>query len=145
MLLDNDLLCDSRLLRAHADAHREAPLVAFGPVLVSPDSPHTIASEWVKRAREARSERLSAHGAEWPRDIALCANYSAPRQLLLSNGGFDESYVGTFEKFDLEIRLRRAGIEFRYLPEAVARPTSTPPGILCARQPRACPKPSPVV
>ena len=86
--------------------------------VVSPDSPRTIASEWVRRSAEARAKRLLGFGPDWPKDIALCANYSAPRQLLLSDGGFDESFVGACEEFDLGIRLRRAGIEFRYLPEA---------------------------
>ena len=121
LLLDNDLFCEPRLLRLHAEAHREVPLVAFGPVLVSSESPRTIASEWVKRASEARAQRLSVSGPDWPRDIALCANYSAPRKLLLSNGGFDESFVGACEEFDLGIRLRRTGVEFRYLPEAVVK------------------------
>lgn len=121
LLLDNDLLCEPQLLRAHAVAHREFPLVAFGPVLVSSESPRTIASEWVRRASEARAQRLSTSGPDWPQDAALCANYSAPRQLLLSSGGFDEAFVGACEEFDLGIRLRRAGIEFRYLPQAVVK------------------------
>jgi glycosyltransferase involved in cell wall biosynthesis len=54
VLLDNDLLCEPQLLRAHAAAHGEVPLVAFGPVLVSSESPRTIASEWVKRAPARR-------------------------------------------------------------------------------------------
>lgn len=121
VLLDNDLLCEPRLLRAHAVAHREFPLVAFGPVLVSSESPRTIASEWVKRASEARAQQLSTSGPDWPRDVALCANYSAPRHLLLSSGGFDESFVGAGEEFDLGIRLKRAGVEFLYLPDAVVK------------------------
>ena len=99
-------------------------LVAFGPVLVSPDSPHTVASEWVKRASEARAERLSSSRPDWPRDIALCANYSASRQLLLSSGGFDESFVGACEEFDLGIRIKGRGSKFRYLPEAVVKEIS---------------------
>lgn len=121
VLLDNDLICEPQLLRAHAEAHREVPLVAFGPVLVSSESPHTIASEWVKRASEERTRQLSASGPNWPRDMTLCANYSAPRRLLLSSGGFDEAFVGACEEFDLGIRLRRAGIEFFYLPQAMVK------------------------
>ena len=63
----------------------------------------------------------SASGPDWPRDIALCANYSAPRRLLLSSGGFDEAFVGACEEFDLGIRLKRAGIEFFHLPQAMVK------------------------
>jgi GT2 family glycosyltransferase len=121
LLLDNDLVCEPQLLRVHAEAHREVPLIAFGPVLVSSESPRTIASEWVKRASEVRAQRLSTSGPDWPQDVAICANYSAPRQLLLSSGGFDEAFVGACEEFDLGIRLRRKGIEFRYLSAAVVK------------------------
>ncbi|MDO8431276.1 MAG: glycosyltransferase [Candidatus Binatus sp.] len=120
LFLDDDLICDQRLVRAHACAHRNGPLVAMGPVLVSEESPRTLATRWVRRASVARAERMLASGPDWPRDIAVCANYSAPRELLLAYGGFDETLVGACEEFDLGIRLRKAGVEFRYLPDAVA-------------------------
>ncbi len=119
LLLDDDLLCSPRLVRHHAEIARDN-LVALGAVLVSGDSPGTIAAKWVRRASEARALRLSVSGPEWPQDFGICANYSAPRKLLLSCGGFDESFVGACEEFDLGIRVRRTGAEFRYVPDAIA-------------------------
>jgi hypothetical protein len=89
-------------------------------VLVSDESPSTIVSRWVRRSAENRRVRLSERGANWPKDIAVCANYSAPRQLLSTCGGFDESFVGACEEFDIGIRLRKLGAEFRYLSDAIA-------------------------
>jgi len=119
LLLDDDLLCSARLVRCHAEAVGDN-LIAMGAVLVSADSPRTIVADWVRRSTQERMRRLATDGPEWPRDIALCANYSAPRQLILSCGGFDETFIGACEEFDIGIRLRKLGAEFRYLPDAVA-------------------------
>jgi len=119
LLLDDDLMCSRRLVRRHAEAARDN-LIAMGAVPVSSDSPRAIAAQWVRRSVEARTLRLATIGPQWPVDIALCANYSAPRKLLLSCGGFDETFVGACEEFDLGIRARKAGAQFRYLPDAVA-------------------------
>jgi peptidoglycan/xylan/chitin deacetylase (PgdA/CDA1 family) len=119
LLLDDDLLCSPRLVRRHAEAAADN-LIAMGAVPVSGDSPRAIAAQWVRRSVEARTLRLSTVGPQWPVDIALCANYSAPRKLLLACGGFDETLVGACEEFDLGIRASKAGAQFRYLPDAVA-------------------------
>jgi glycosyltransferase involved in cell wall biosynthesis len=120
LFLDDDLICDPRLVGRHAAIRDNGSVVGFGPVLVSDESPSTIVSQWVRRSAENRRVRLSERGANWPKDIAVCANYSAPRQLLSTCGGFDESFVGACEEFDIGIRLRKLGAEFRYLSDAIA-------------------------
>jgi len=58
---------------------------------------------------------------EWPRDLAVEANYSAPRRVLLASGGYDSQFFIRSETLELGMRLHKAGIPFRYTPAAVVR------------------------
>lgn len=120
LFLDDDLLCDRGLLREHAAAHATADnLLAFGPVLASPESPDTLATQLVRPHMEIRQARLSGHvGARWPFELPIGANSSIRRSLVLTCGGFDER-LRVYEDPDLAFRLFKFGVQPRYLAAAV--------------------------
>jgi peptidoglycan/xylan/chitin deacetylase (PgdA/CDA1 family)/glycosyltransferase involved in cell wall biosynthesis len=124
LLLDDDIDCDPGMLRTHAEEHAAAgrAVVVFGPVLVAPDSPRTIATEWTRTYTDEYVARLErTRTPRWPRDYAVEANYSAPREVLLASGGYDAQFATRSETLELGLRLHRVGIPFRYTPRAVVR------------------------
>jgi glycosyltransferase involved in cell wall biosynthesis/peptidoglycan/xylan/chitin deacetylase (PgdA/CDA1 family) len=124
LFLDDDIDCDPGMLRAHAEAHAAAgaETVVFGPVLVAADSPRTLATEWTRSYTDVYVARLNQTGtAQWPRDMVMEANYSAPRSVLLAVGGNDERFIRRRQSADLGMRLHKAGVPFRYAPQAIVR------------------------
>lgn len=124
LFMDDDIDCDPGMLRAHAAEHAAAAAdaVVFGPVLLAGDSPRTLATEWTRRYTEDYVARLArTRTPQWPRDMVMEANYSAPRRVLLSVGGNDELFSKRRQSADLGIRLHKAGIPFRYAPDAIVR------------------------
>lgn len=117
LLLDDDLICDSNLIQVHLDAHDGSACVVIGPIS------HDYADVRIPALaidREIRPfyERLEAGIPQTP---WLPPNSSASRDLLLRLGGYDEAFTSAREDTDFGIRLARAGIEFRYAPQAVVR------------------------
>ena len=50
LFLDDDILCERTLLAQHVAAHGDRePRVAFGPVLIAPESPPHLAADWAQR------------------------------------------------------------------------------------------------
>jgi GT2 family glycosyltransferase/peptidoglycan/xylan/chitin deacetylase (PgdA/CDA1 family) len=122
LLLDDDIMCSPQLLLEHLKLHRDADnIVAYGPLSVSDDSPPSIAVNWLRIAtQQSNSRRMINSQPEWPADLAVAANYSIRRSALLAAGGFDERLVGACEEFELGWRLRKAGFDFRFAPNAAS-------------------------
>jgi glycosyltransferase involved in cell wall biosynthesis/peptidoglycan/xylan/chitin deacetylase (PgdA/CDA1 family) len=120
VFLDDDLLCEPRLLRAHATAHARnaGPLIVVGRLGVARDSPSPLVAAWL--ATVAASAHARRSRGPTLRDAFLAANCSAPLELLRSCGGFDEFFVAGREEHELGLRLVRAGARPAYEPEAVA-------------------------
>jgi glycosyltransferase involved in cell wall biosynthesis len=123
LFLDDDILCDRLLLKAHAAAHQgRAPEVVFGPVLLAPESPPRLAAEWRRASAEKALARCQREGeARWSDDFAVTANYSLPRSMALACGGFDDRFKSRREDLELGLRLRKSGVRFRYEPTAITR------------------------
>ncbi len=123
LLLDDDIECPADLFAKHVAAHALNPdIVAFGPILVSPDSPSCLVVDWVAQSTAEESERLLREGGPTRPDRFLTqANCSAARTALLACGGLDERFVGGRDNLDLGLRLANAGLRFRYLPDAAVR------------------------
>ena len=121
LFLDDDLLCDPGLVRAHAAAHSGSaePLIVVGRLSVDATLQPGHVHLWLDAAAQAAHARRSA-GVSL-RDAFVAANCSAPRELLRACGGFDESFVGAREEHDLGLRLVRAGARPSYEPTAVVR------------------------
>jgi glycosyltransferase involved in cell wall biosynthesis/peptidoglycan/xylan/chitin deacetylase (PgdA/CDA1 family) len=120
VFLDDDLLCEPGLLRAHAAAHalNAEPLIVVGRLGVSPESTSRLVAAWLAAVAASAHARRS-RGATL-RDAFVAANCSAPLELLRSWGGFDESFVAAREEHELGLRLVRAGARPFYEPRAVA-------------------------
>ena len=84
LFLDDDMLCDPGLVAAHVAAHQRAdPIVAFGALFLSRDSPPSLAAECFNReigAFHLRQRRDPQ--AKWQMSDCVFSNASLPRKLL---------------------------------------------------------------
>jgi glycosyltransferase involved in cell wall biosynthesis/peptidoglycan/xylan/chitin deacetylase (PgdA/CDA1 family) len=124
LFVDDDCLCDPRLLAEHDAAHREgAPTMVLGPVLDAPPDTPGIVSDLNQRFADANWARNVSDGPGF-RDAMLCANSSVPRRLLEKVGPFDERFQ-RLEDVDLGLRLWDEGVRVKFSLAAVARQLST--------------------
>ena len=120
VFLDDDILCDRRLLAAHVAAHEgRGSFLVRGSLDVIPESAPTLTADWMQTATkriEARFRRDEQ--TDWPAQMILAANSSVSRATYLAAGGNDGS-VGLI--FDLEFGLKvfQMGVRFRYQPAAM--------------------------
>jgi peptidoglycan/xylan/chitin deacetylase (PgdA/CDA1 family)/glycosyltransferase involved in cell wall biosynthesis len=123
LFLDDDILCEANLLQEHSTAHRTGEsLVICGPILLAPNSPNTLATDWVRSCTDEYLRRRAEDNEQrWPRDALVDANVSALRSVLLACGGFDERFMRARQDADFGMRLWKMGARFRYRPSAVAR------------------------
>lgn len=121
LFLDDDMLCVPALVAAHVAAHRNSSRsIGFGCILLSPESPPSLAAECFNREFGAfylRQRGSSPH----PDDEIECVfgNSSLPRSLLMEAGGFDESFRMR-EDLELGVRLFNMGARANYVDRAVA-------------------------
>jgi glycosyltransferase involved in cell wall biosynthesis/peptidoglycan/xylan/chitin deacetylase (PgdA/CDA1 family) len=121
LFLDDDLLCEPTLLGEHLAGHAGMdPSVVFGPMLVSPDSPETIATQWMRLALDRYYARLADAGGQLsPENTYVGPNCSLARSLLLRVNGYDETLLPRrLEDIELGLRLWKHGISFCYRPQA---------------------------
>jgi glycosyltransferase involved in cell wall biosynthesis len=121
IFLDDDMLCDSMLVREHCVAHLpNQAAIGFGAIFLSPDSPPSLAAECFNREVGAYYLRHKQNPeTPWPRSACVFGNTSIPRKVLIGAGGFDERFRMR-EDAELGARLLAAGVEPRYVPTAVA-------------------------
>jgi len=121
LFLDDDMDCDRRLISEHHAAHVGAePVIGFGAVFLSSDSPLSLPAEIFKLEVGAFYLRQkAAPETQWSQQACIFGNTSAPRPLLLEVGGFDERFRMR-EDAELGIRLFARGIRPQYLPNAIA-------------------------
>ncbi|HZW90774.1 MAG TPA: glycosyltransferase, partial [Myxococcaceae bacterium] len=122
LLLDDDIVCGTGLLREHLAAHDSAERrMVFGPVLIAADSPDSLATDLARRRAARETARLERdQDPRWPTDALVDANSSVTRAALLECGGFDERFGRQRETADLGLRLWAMGVRFRYRASAVA-------------------------
>ncbi len=121
LFLDDDMVCDPGLVAAHIAAQKElARAVAFGAIFLSPDSPPSLAAECFQTEIGAFHKQRKAN-PQLPWRVADCvfSNASIPRALIEDSGGFDETFRKR-EDLELGIRLLNAGVEARYISDAIA-------------------------
>ena len=121
LFLDDDMLCDPGLVAAHIAAHKPSgPIVAFGAIFLSPDSPPSLAAECFKREIGALHMKNELGGeATWKLTDCVFSNTSLPSRLLEEFGGFDETFRMR-EDLELGFRLFSAGVRPQYIKEAIA-------------------------
>jgi len=122
VILDDDMRCVPEFVERHRDDHpagsRRCVLGAV-PVELGEDSPH--AARYVKEKFDRHLARLPdpAHLA-LPRSF-YTGNASLRTEVMREVGGFDDSFgIYGNEDVELALRLRAAGVELGYDPEALA-------------------------
>ena len=115
LFLDDDLFCGRTLVAEHIAAHPDDNSLVFGPILVSPQSPETLATKWMRSITQEWLSRLEREGVRWP-DDAVMANSSLRRDILITLGGFDEIFFRALEDVELGRRLWKTGLGFKYCP-----------------------------
>jgi GT2 family glycosyltransferase len=123
VLLDDDMEPAPEFLAAHAQAHAGAgtrAVVGAAPIAVSPDSPPFV--RYIADGFRKRLARLGQPGYRVSFRDTYTGNFSAPREVLLAVGGFDEAFrVYGHEDYELALRLQAAGVELAYSADACAR------------------------
>ena len=120
LFLDDDIVADRDLIAQHVGAHEGNPRqVAFGAVLLHPDSPRTVAADCFNAELgsfylQHKNDPGLPWGGGW-----VFMNSSASRTLLMQAGGFDERFRQQREDLDLGLRLEPLGIAKRYVPTAI--------------------------
>jgi GT2 family glycosyltransferase len=115
LLLDDDFVCDSRLIREHVNAHTASNLAVFGPILHDLNNASLPA---IAIDREIRPFYDRHREGEQP-SAWLPPNSSLERESLLSCGGYDEQFGSAREDTELGLRLADHGVTFEYVPSAI--------------------------
>ncbi len=122
LFLDDDLVCDSKLLSEHARAHADHdPAVVVGPLLVDPHAPPTLVTEWMRLNLDAYFEPLTPESnLQGPENACVGPNTSLPRSLLSPGPVYhDLLFPRRLEDIELGLRLQKQGVRFLYQPQAV--------------------------
>lgn len=122
ILLDDDMRVEEGFVERHRSHHPlGSRLCVLGAVPVELDQGSTRAAHYVKAKFDRHLARLSSpdHLAR-PRSF-YTGNASLRTEVMREVGGFDESFgIYGNEDVELSLRLRRAGVELAYDPEALA-------------------------
>jgi glycosyltransferase involved in cell wall biosynthesis/peptidoglycan/xylan/chitin deacetylase (PgdA/CDA1 family) len=122
LFLDDDLLCDSRLLSTHVAAHAQAvPILAFGRMRGLLVQSSSSVERWTCENLERYYERLENDPRpRWPDDAWAGPNCSVARAVFLQSGGYDEKlFPRRGEDVDLGFRLWKMGVDFHFCPLAI--------------------------
>lgn len=126
VLLNNDAFPEPDWLATINQAALSHFNHCFASRLLKAKNPTLLDGEWnVYHAsglawRKNHNRSVSFSSTEPRRVISACAAASAyPRSAFEQVGGFDEDFFAYMEDIDLDLRLRLAGYDCLYLPEAV--------------------------
>jgi glycosyltransferase involved in cell wall biosynthesis len=121
LFLDDDVLPEAEFLAEHAAAHRargeEVALGYYPPVLESPCLWGYAMRGWW----EDHFRRKAEPEHQWTFVDYADGNVSMPKALLFRCGGYDESFRGRRQDWELGIRLLGQGATFGYHPSAKGR------------------------
>lgn len=122
LFLDDDMQCPPDLVAAHLAAHSSGrPLIAFGALRPSAESPRTLTAACFEREFAPRTLQWKLETDQgWQELFCVFSNTSLPRNLLIELGGFDESFR-LREDLEFGYRLLRAGVQAVSVPQAVAQ------------------------
>ena len=116
IFLDDDIIPDSSLLSAHAEAHTEARCnIVAGQVLQPGENV-------LQESLEKGEFRFCFDKRRWIREFIGC-NFSVKRQLAIELGGFDENFVRVAYRYEAEFcdRAISAGEQILFEPAASIR------------------------
>ena len=122
LLLDDDMEPSPLLLEAHWNAHQANPrlgVLGAVPIRLMPSSPPV--TQFIGAKFNQHLEKLAQPGYTLNLRDFYSSNFSIRRTLLMETGLFDNHFK-VYGNEDLELcwRLRQAGIQLVYRPEALA-------------------------
>ncbi len=123
LVLDDDMSLDPAALAGHGAAHPEGapPAGVIGRIDPDPDRFRGRFGRFLSAEEARRRERMLAAADDVPFALCLTGHFSAPRDMLLAAGGYDERFDRYgFEDIDLAWRLSRAGVRLRYRDDLAA-------------------------
>jgi GT2 family glycosyltransferase len=122
VLLDDDMEPAPGFLEAHCQAHRFEPsrgVIGAAPIEANPDSPSIV--RYMARKFNTHLQRLSQPDNPLEVRDFYSGNFSTSKEILFEVGLFNERYtVYGNEDLDLFVRLRQAGVQVIYYPQALA-------------------------
>ena len=116
LFLDDDIIPDANLIRAHIDAHRDESIWAVaGQVLQPGERPE----EPTNRGTEDLEFPFNSTQGRFVTNV-MAGNLSVKREQAIAIGGFDENFVGAAYRFetDFAMRLAAAGGKVWFEPSA---------------------------
>ena len=123
LFLDDDMICDTDILRQHAVSHVQGADAVLGDIPLDPASPPGFLSRGVGRWAAMRSRELAA-GKPLELGDLLTGQLSVKRAVFEHLGGFDCRFTegGTFGNEDLDFGIRLlADHVVRFNPQAISR------------------------
>lgn len=120
LFLDDDIEPHPALARRHAEAHREAALVA-GQVLQPGQHSEPLAA--------GEAFRFNSPAPAWIPEF-MGGNFSVDRGIAIALGGFDMNFVGAAYRFEAEFAQRFVAVHgpIRYEPSALIHHLAIPSG-----------------
>lgn len=122
VLLDDDMEPAPGFLAAHLAAHPPGSrrgVVGAAPIPLEAGAPPVVAFRAAGFLRKL--ERLAERGGPLRFNDVYTGNFSVPRTVFLEVGGFDEEFrLYGHEDYEMVLRMTRAGVEFRFSPDALA-------------------------
>jgi glycosyltransferase involved in cell wall biosynthesis len=116
LFLDDDIIPDPYLFKAHVMAGQHTPEALLAGRVIQP---------WHTDGPETEDKQPFTFNTLQPRDCLdfIGCNFSLPRKLALSLGGFDNNFVRVAYRYEAEFafRWRQAGYPVRYEPSALIR------------------------
>lgn len=121
LFLDDDLRPRPGLVRVHAAAHADAKRPQFVLGYCPPRVPDTgYEGRHLRDVWEHHYRRKAAPHHRWTFVDFADGNVSFPKSLFNEHGGFDESFAGRRQDWELGVRLLDAGTPLQYVPAAEA-------------------------
>jgi glycosyltransferase involved in cell wall biosynthesis len=123
LFLDDDIIPDPFLIKAHLIAGQRTPKALLAGRVIQP---------WHTDGPEPEDKEPFTFNTLQPRECLdfIGCNFSLPRDLALSVGGFDDNFVRVAYRYEAEFsyRWRQAGYPVRYEPTALIRHLKTERG-----------------
>jgi glycosyltransferase involved in cell wall biosynthesis len=123
LFLDDDIIPDSYLLKAHVEAGQRTPKALLAGRVIQP---------WHGDGSEPEDKQPFTFNTLQPRECLsfIGCNFSVPRSLALLLGGFDDNFVRVAYCYEAEFayRWRQAGYPVHYEPSALIRHLRTERG-----------------
>lgn len=125
LLLADDFIASPNLVIEHVRLHRQNPqenIIGIGPGVFPYDWELSPFMHWLEVSGALFGVAFVGESAQPPlADFFYGANTSLKRSFLEAAGPFDEDYpYDCWDDFEMSLRLRKLGMQARYLPDAVA-------------------------